>query len=122
VIDVRRIRGTSPTNEAAARFLRRNPTPAEYALWQHLRDGRLGGLRFRRQHPLGMFILDFVCLDHKLVIELDGSSHDEREGYDEARTERLAAFGYRVIRFRNEDVMSDLPHVLTTIRDMARKE
>jgi very-short-patch-repair endonuclease len=118
---VRRIRGTLPTTEAAARFLSRNPTPAEHALWQQLREGRLDGLRFRRQHPLGMFILDFVCLERKLIIELDGSSHDERAGYDEARTEHLAALGYRVVRFRNDDVVSDLPRVLSTIRESARE-
>jgi very-short-patch-repair endonuclease len=90
-------------------------TPAEHALWQAIRGRRLGGLKFRRQHPLGPFVVDFVCPPRKLVIELDGEVHDDRVGYDEARTEQLSEYGYRVLRFRNQEVLMNLGAVLTRI-------
>jgi very-short-patch-repair endonuclease len=90
-------------------------TPAEQRLWQALQGRRLGGLRFRRQHPVGPFILDFYCPACRLVIEVDGGVHDGQVEYDEARTQQLAAHGYRVFRFRNEEVMTDLPAVLSRI-------
>ena len=85
----RRIRGTSLPVEAAARRLRHNLTPAEQALWKVLRGRQLMGLKFRCQHPLGRFILDFYCPAHKLIIEVDGASHHARAEYDLVRTEQL---------------------------------
>lgn len=79
-----RIRGTTPAIEEAARQLRKQPTPAEEQLWQALRSRKLHGLRFRRQHPVGQFILDFFCPDYKLAIKLDGSVHDGQVDYDAA--------------------------------------
>jgi len=114
-----RIRGTTPEIEAAARRLRRNMTPAEQTLWDALKGKQLDGLKFRPQHPVGPFILDFWCPARKLVVELDGGSHDGREAEDEARTQRLQDYGYRVIRFRNEEVLTDLPSVLERIREAA---
>lgn len=112
-----RIRGTTPEVDAAARRGRRDMTPAEKALWAALRGKKLGGLKFRRQHPLGPFILDFYCPARKLVVELDGAGHAEQgqKSYDAARTERLNDYGCRVIRFRNEEVLHDLPSVLARI-------
>jgi very-short-patch-repair endonuclease len=115
-----RIRGTTPEIEAAARHLRRNMTPAEKKLWEALKAKQLGGLKFRVQHPVGPFILDFYCPARKLVVELDGSAHEEQADYDEARTQQLEDYGYRVIRFRNDEVLTDLPSVLEQILQAAR--
>ena len=90
-------------------------TPAEQALWDALRDRRLAGLRFRSQHPAGPFVLDFYCPIRKLVVELDGPVHERQAEYDAARTAQLNAYGYRVIRFRNEEVLHELPSVLQRI-------
>ncbi|MDW8199779.1 MAG: endonuclease domain-containing protein [Cyanobacteriota bacterium SKYGB_h_bin112] len=110
-----RIRGSTPAIEAAARQLRKQSTPAEERLWQALRSRKLHGLRFRRQHPVGRFILDFFCPDYKLAIELDGSVHDEQVNYDAARSQELQTYGYHVIRFANQQVLTDLDTVLEVI-------
>lgn len=115
-----RIQGTTCEIEATAIKLRDLLTPAEARLWDAIRDRQLNGLRFRCQHPVGRFILDFYCPSHRLVVEVEGGSHDGRHAYDQARTEALAAFGYHVIRFRNADVLDRLPAVLETIRETAR--
>ncbi len=82
-----------------ARELRRNMTPAEVVLWQLLRNRQLAGFKFRRQHAIDAFIVDFVCLEHKLVIEIDGAVHNDviQHGYDIQRTELLGEIGYKVI-------------------------
>ena len=113
-----RIRGTTPEIEEAARRLRKNMTPAEERLWSALRNKQLNGLRFRRQHPMGDFILDFYCPSCKLVVEVDGEIHGDRTDYDDARTDKLAEYGYTVLRFSNEQVMNDLARVLAEIRQV----
>jgi very-short-patch-repair endonuclease len=113
--DSLRIRGTNPQTEQAARSLRKNLTPAEAKLWNALRSRQLAGLKFRRQHPVGQFIVDFYCPSCKLVIEVDGDIHTQQKAYDDARTNHLQSFGYRVLRFSNEEVLSDLQTVLTHI-------
>ena len=115
-----RIRGTTPEIEAAARRLRRNKTPAEQKLWEALKGKKLGGLKFRTQHPVGPFILDFYCPARKLVVELDGEVHEKQADYDESRTQQLENYGYRVIRFRNEEVLDDLPSVFERILQAAQ--
>ena len=100
-----RIRGTTPEIDAAARRLRHNLTPAEQLLSSALKGKQLNGLKFRCQHPVGRFIVDFFCPQSKLVIELDGAIHDEQIEYDTARTEQFKTYGYRVLRFRNEEVL-----------------
>lgn len=90
-------------------------TDAERILWSALRRDRMGGLRFRRQHAMGPFILDFYCPAIKLCIELDGPIHDAQHQQDQARTEALETLGIRVIRFRNEQVMNDLQSVVKEI-------
>jgi very-short-patch-repair endonuclease len=98
-----------------ARRLRADSTDAEKILWRALRD-RLPLYKFRRQHPIGNRIADFACPEKKLVIELDGSQHaDEIAAADEKRTAELAAHGYRVIRFWNNDATQNLVAVLDTI-------
>ena len=114
-----RIRGTTPEIEQAARKLRKNLTPAEAILWQALRNKQLEGLRFRRQHPVGNFILDFYCPACKLVVEIDGKIHDRQIDYDNARTTKLAEHGYKVLRFSNEQVINNLSDVLAEIRKVA---
>ncbi|KTS78306.1 DNA (cytosine-5-)-methyltransferase [Pseudomonas oryzihabitans] len=88
-----------------ARSLRRNQTDAERALWQHLRGKRLQGLKFRRQHPHGRYILDFVCLEARLVIELDGGQHQDSPA-DRERDAWLQARGFQILRFWNHDVLA----------------
>lgn len=117
--DSPRIRGTNRQTEQAARSLRKNLTPAEAQLWSALRGRQLAGLKFRRQHPVGQFIVDFYCPSCKLVIEVDGDIHTQQQVYDEARTQHLQSFGYRVLRFSNEEVLSDLQTVLTHIVEIA---
>ena len=116
-----RIRGTTPEIEAEARRLRRNMTPAEKKLWQALKGKKLDGLKFRAQHPVGPCILDFYCPACKLVVELDGGVHEEQADYDESRTQQLENYDHRVIRFRNEEVLEDLPSVLEQILEAARE-
>ena len=97
-----------------ARRLRRAMTDAERALWHVLRDRRLSGHKFRRQHPLGNFIVDFASLDHRLVIEADGGQHADSQS-DERRTRWLEARGWRVLRFWNNDVLGNRAGVVETI-------
>jgi very-short-patch-repair endonuclease len=92
---------------AVARRLRQNQTLAEKALWKLVRDRRLGGFRFLRQVAIERYFADFVCEAAKVIVELDGPTHDGREDYDARRTEVLELFGYIVVRFRNERVLAD---------------
>jgi len=95
--------------------LRNNSTDAERALWRALRGRQLEGFRFRRQVPIAGFIVDFLCPEAKLVIELDGGQHVEQGSYDAARTRKLASLGYRVLRYWNNDVLSRIEAVLEDI-------
>jgi very-short-patch-repair endonuclease len=119
--DSSRIRGTTPEIEQAARTLHQQLTPAEAKLWSALQKRQLQGLKFRCQHPVGRFIVDFYCPSCKLVIEVDGGIHDQQQIYDNARTERLESFGYSVLRFSNEAVIHDLPSVLSQIAQAAEE-
>jgi very-short-patch-repair endonuclease len=110
-----RFRKNSPEVLEAAREMRGEATAAEDVLWKALRNRALG-FKFRRQHPAGRFILDFWCADRRLAIELDGPIHDLQTERDAERTAVLEAHGYRVIRFRNEEVLHDLPGVLLRIK------
>lgn len=96
-----------------ARALRRNSTDAERRIWRHLRDRRLSGLKFRRQATVGCYVVDFLCAEKRLVVELDGGQHTA-EG-DAARTARLEELGYRVIRFWNNDALGNADAVLEAI-------
>lgn len=95
-----------------ARMLRKNMTDAEKMLWMHLRDRRLGGYKFRRQHPVGNYIVDFACLKEKLVIEVDGGQHAGNVHDDEKRTNYLRNWGFEVVRFWNHEVLLDTDLVL----------
>jgi very-short-patch-repair endonuclease len=98
-----------------ARELRKNSTNAESALWAELRNRRLCGYRFKRQHPIGPYIVDFVCLDARLVVELDGGQHQASAQYDAARTDYLNERRYSVIRFWNNQVLNELDGVKQAI-------
>src|SRR5260370_36247128 len=100
-----------------ARKLRLTPTDAEIRLWSRLRRKQLEGFRFRRQHPLGPYVVDFFCAEAKLVVEVDGGQHAD-DG--EARTQLLETRGYRVIRFWNNDVLANTQRVLREILDSLR--
>ena len=102
---------------AAARDLRQRQTPAEAALWARLRRQQLGVV-FRRQHIVGPFVVDFCCLPARLIVELDGSIHDLEDvrEQDAWPTEYLQARGFTVVRFTNNDVLSQPETVITTIK------
>ncbi len=108
-------------NRQFAKDMRNEPTKAESVLWQIVRGKRLEGLRFRRQHPIESFIVDFICLDEKLIIELDGSQHAESK-YDAKRYTRLKELGYTVLRFWNEEVMDAPDYVAAKILHVAGKQ
>jgi very-short-patch-repair endonuclease len=111
----RRIRRIIPPILHAAREQRQHATSAEEVLWSALRRQQIRGLPFRRQHPVGHFIPDFYCPRKKLRVELDGGIHDDQRERDAARTEALARLKIRDIRFRNEEVLSDLASVVQRI-------
>ncbi len=95
-----------------ARKLRKNMTDAERRLWSRLRGEQFGGFKFRRQAPIGSFIVDFVCFERKVVIELDGGQHRLVSEQDEARTDWLNSQGFRVLRYWNHEVFEDLDSIL----------
>jgi very-short-patch-repair endonuclease len=101
-----------------ARSLRRDATSAERRLWEGLRRKQIGGFRFRRQVILSGFIADFASFNARLVVEVDGATHstDQEIAYDAARSRTLAALGFAVLRFTNDDVYRNLDGVLETIR------
>jgi very-short-patch-repair endonuclease len=105
-----------------AKALRRAMTRAEILLWRYLKAGHLDELQFRRQTPMGPYILDFICHSTKLVIELDGESHDfdARLRHDQIRDRWLASRGYTVLRFTNKDVLASLEGVPTVICETAK--
>jgi very-short-patch-repair endonuclease len=103
------------TTKEFARQLRSEQTEAEQKIWSVLRDRRLQGIKFRRQHPMPPYVLDFYCHSAKLAIELDGSQHIEQESYDQQRTEFLSQQGILVLRFWNHDVLQRREAVLETI-------
>jgi imidazole glycerol-phosphate synthase subunit HisF len=102
-----------------AEKLRENQTQAEALLWEELKNKKLDGLKFRRQHPVSRFVVDFYCHTLKLVIELDGGVHKSKEvrENDGNRQHELEEFGLKVLRFNNEEVLSDIVNVLSRIRD-----
>jgi very-short-patch-repair endonuclease len=102
---------------ATARRLRRDQTDVERVLWSRRRDRRLRGLKFRRQAAVGRYVVDFLCADANLIIELDGGQHVERHEQDATRTKDLESRGYLVLRFWNNDVLNNMSGVLESIVD-----
>ncbi len=99
-----------------ARRLRDNQTEAERIIWNQLRAKRLDGLKFRRQQPIGKYITDFVCLDKKLIVELDGGQHNE-PGADVDRDDWLKDKGFKIVRVWNNEVFQNIDGVMETIRE-----
>jgi very-short-patch-repair endonuclease len=102
---------------ARARTLRHDSTPPEQLLWLALRNGQIGGLKFRRQHPIGPYVADFYCHGIGLVVEVDGMSHDDKIRQDAEKTTYIGGQGLRILRVTNDDVMRDLDAVT---REIAR--
>jgi very-short-patch-repair endonuclease len=111
------MRGPEKEKTERARQLRRDSTAAESKLWSFLRGRQLDGFKFNRQEPIGPYFVDFACRKGKLVIEIDGPSHDEPDAqiYDAKRTAFLEAQGYRVLRFTNDDILGDVSFALESI-------
>jgi very-short-patch-repair endonuclease len=107
--------GASSRIKAKARELRKNPTSYEEILWNRLRRRQQNGIYFRRQHPYGIYILDFYSFEAKLAIEVDGMIHLDRKEYDNERTRFLESSGLRVIRFKNEDIELRIDMVIELI-------
>jgi very-short-patch-repair endonuclease len=105
-----------------ARTLRRHSTDAERVLWRHLRARQLTGVKFRRQQPLGPYVVDFVCLENRLVVEVDGGQHARQRQADAERDAWLTRQGYRVLRFWNNDVLREPAAVLQSIDRAVRPD
>jgi very-short-patch-repair endonuclease len=103
--------------KSRARKLRRNLTDVENKLWSQLRARQFSGVKFRRQHPIGPFIVDFCCVERGLVVELDGGHHAEPSAADERRTRLIKRSGYRVLRFWDNEVLSNFYGVLERISE-----
>ncbi|MFO1415477.1 MAG: DUF559 domain-containing protein [Burkholderiales bacterium] len=98
-----------------ARALRHDRTDAEAKLWLRLRARQLGGYKFRRQHPCGGYIVDFLCVERRLIVEVDGGQHAQQQAYDRRRTDDLEAMGMIVLRYWNDDVLARMEAVLDDI-------
>jgi very-short-patch-repair endonuclease len=110
---------TSAAIRTRARELRQSPTLTEEKLWAQLRNRQLGGIKFRRQHPIRRFIVDFYCAARRLVVEIDGGIHATQREADRDRCRELEAFGYHVIRFTNQEVETEMERVLREILEAA---
>ena len=100
-----------------ARSLRKNMTEQERMLWQYLRKRSINNFKFRRQYPIGNYIVDFVCIEKRLVIEIDGGQHNQSENvlYDQSRTQYIEECGYKVIRFWNNEIENNIEGVYEEI-------
>ncbi len=108
----------SPSFKRHARNLRREQTDAERVLWFHLKARRLLDAKFRRQHQIGNYIVDFCCLEYALVVELDGSQHMEQTEQDLKRTQELEQLGFRVVRFWDNEVLTNTEGVLQRVAEL----
>lgn len=104
-----------------AKEMRSNPTPAEKLLWERLRNRQLDGFKFRRQHVIDRFIVDFCCLKYKLVVEVDGPIHRFSAGYDFARSQKLGELGFHEIRFFDDQVLNDIDRVKERILEFLQR-
>ena len=109
--------GAEPKTLRAAAILRKNMTLAEKILWKKLKDRKIFNVKFRKQHPVWIFIVDFYCHEYKLVIEIDGDIHEDIEvvDYDLGRTAELNKFGLKVIRFTNDQILFNMDFVMSEI-------
>ena len=115
--------GANSTTLRTAAILRKNMTLSEILLWKKLKDRKIFQTKFRKQHPIGMFIVDFYCHEYKLVIEVDGEIHNDKESieYDLGRSAELNKFDLKVIRFTNDEVIYNIDSVIEIIlRDITK--
>ena len=112
-----RVRGVEPIVQQTAELLRRRATSSEVILWEALRGRQCAGMKFRRQHAVGPFIVDFYCSSARLVVEIDGEIHDDLDvaEHNALRQEHLERYGLRVLRFTNLEITENLSHVLAQI-------
>ena len=115
--------GARPSVFENAKNNRQQNTPAEAALWEAIRLKKLDGFKFRNQHALGSYVVDFYCHEAKMAIEVDGEYHADpnQKEYDEERTKRIEASGVKIIRFTNHEVMTNLEEVLVKIREYLKR-
>jgi len=107
-----------PRNTDRAKSLRNAATPAERKLWKYLSKRQVCGRKFSRQMPVGAYYADLLCRELALIIEIDGYSHETRQGYDAKRTRALVEHGYKVIRFTNDDVLNNIEDVVGRIKQV----
>ena len=110
-----------PETLETARILRRRMTETENLLWEKLRARQILGLRFRRQHPIDFFIVDFYCHQARLVIEIDGEIHSQQADYDDGREAHIEKYDIKVIRFTNFEVINDIEKVLDKIKSTLKE-
>jgi len=113
--------GASYSIKAKARELRKNLTTQEKILWSKLRKKQQNGMHFRRQHPCGIYILDFYCFEANIVVEVDGKIHLSQKEYDRERTRFLESSGFKVLRFKNEDIKIRIDWVIEVINKYLTK-
>jgi len=118
------VRGQTVSTEMLerAKELRREMTPAEKQLWKRIKANKLNGLHFRRQQIIHGYFADFLCHRHELIVEVDGGIHELQQEYDAEREEYLMALGFRIIRFKNEEIYKDLKGVLRKIVEACRQK
>ncbi|ABX04602.1 MAG TPA: endonuclease domain-containing protein [Herpetosiphon sp.] len=104
--------------QAIAQTFRKVATPSEALLWEAIRGRKLDGRKFRRQHPIGSFIVDFICIEEMLIVEVDGAIHSDQYEADAERQALLECLGYRVLRLTADSVEHDLPNALAAIQGM----
>jgi very-short-patch-repair endonuclease len=99
-----------------ARKMRNNLTPSEKIVWNEIKEKKISGYKFRKQHPVYRYILDFYCHEKKLAIEIDGDSHKERKDYDEYRDSYVRSIGIETLRFTNEEIENNIANVIEAIK------
>ena len=109
---------SSSASKSHARSLRREQTEVERTIWYWLRARRFGGAKFRRQFPIGEYVVDFCCWEQRLVVEIDGGQHSDQTAADQKRTEFLTSRGFRILRFWNNDVLANREGVLQKILEV----
>ena len=118
-MSIRPSKRVSKITRSRAVGLRKSASKPEQILWSVLRARQLGGLKFRRQHPIEPYVVDFYCAEARLIVELDGQSHNGREDFDKQRSEFLAKLGLKVFRVTNDDVLTNLDGVAAGIYRVA---
>jgi very-short-patch-repair endonuclease len=111
----------TPEKMEIAKNLRNNMTHMELLLWEKLKGKQICGLRFRRQHPINLFIADFYCHEVRLVVEIDGEIHDLQIEYDYGRSAEMERFGIKVIRFKNNEVENEIEKVLPELQSIVKE-